>query len=68
MDIQVKVFLWVYIFVFLEYVKGTGAHPPEGRQQKQEELQFVPVEQKPQSQKDGQDEKTEGYVPDEGTR
>ena len=27
-----------------------------------------PVEQKPQSQKDRQDEKAEGYVPDEGTR
>ena len=27
-----------------------------------------PVEQKPHSQKDRQDEKTEGYVPDEGTR
>ena len=29
-------------------------------------LQFV--EQKPYSQKDRQDEKAEGYVPDEGTR
>ena len=27
-----------------------------------------PVEQKPHSQKDRQDEKEEGYVPDEGTR
>ena len=27
-----------------------------------------PVEQKPQSQKHRQDEKAEGYVPDEGTR
>ena len=27
-----------------------------------------PVEQKPYSQKDRQDEKAEGYVPDEGTR
>ena len=27
-----------------------------------------PVEQKPHSQKDKQDEKTEGYVPDQGTR
>ena len=27
-----------------------------------------PVEQKPPSQKDRQDEKAEGYVPDEGTR
>ena len=27
-----------------------------------------PVEQKPHSQKDRQDEKAEGYVPDEGTR
>ena len=27
-----------------------------------------PVEQKPHSQKDGQDEKAEGYVRDEGTR
>ena len=27
-----------------------------------------PVEQKPQPQKDRQDEKAEGYVPDEGTR
>ena len=27
-----------------------------------------PVKQKPHSQKDKQDEKTEGYVPDEGTR
>ena len=26
-----------------------------------------PVEQKPHSQKDRQDEKAEGYVPDEGT-
>ena len=26
------------------------------------------VEQKPHSQKDRQDEKAEGYVPDEGTR
>ena len=26
-----------------------------------------PVEQKPRSQKDRQDEKAEGYVPDEGT-
>ena len=41
-------------------------YPPEGRQQEQEELQ--PVEQKPHSQKDRQDEKAEGYVPDEGTR
>ena len=27
-----------------------------------------PLEQKPHSQKDKQDEKAEGYVPDEGTR
>ena len=27
-----------------------------------------PVEQKPHSQKDRQDEKAEGYIPDEGTR
>ena len=27
-----------------------------------------PVEQKPHSQKDRQDEKAESYVPDEGTR
>ena len=27
-----------------------------------------PVEQKPHSQEDRQDEKAEGYVPDEGTR
>ena len=27
-----------------------------------------PVEQKPHSQKDSQDEQAEGYVPDEGTR
>ena len=27
-----------------------------------------PVEQKPHSQKERQDEKAEGYVPDEGTR
>ena len=27
-----------------------------------------PMEQKPHSQKDRQDEKAEGYVPDEGTR
>ena len=27
-----------------------------------------PVEQKPHTQKDRQDEKAEGYVPDEGTR
>ena len=27
-----------------------------------------PVEQNPQSQKDRQDEKAEGYIPDEGTR
>ena len=27
-----------------------------------------PVEQKPHSQKDRQDEKAEGYAPDEGTR
>ena len=27
-----------------------------------------PVEQKPHSQKDRQDEKAEGYVPDKGTR
>ena len=27
-----------------------------------------PVEQKPHSQKDRQDEKAEGYVPDEGTK
>ena len=27
-----------------------------------------PVEQKPHSEKDRQDEKAEGYVPDEGTR
>ena len=27
-----------------------------------------PVDQKPHSQKDRQDEKAEGYVPDEGTR
>ena len=27
-----------------------------------------PVEQKPHSQKDRQDENAEGYVPDEGTR
>ena len=27
-----------------------------------------PVEKKPHSQKDRQDEKAEGYVPDEGTR
>ena len=27
-----------------------------------------PVEQKPHSQKDRQDEKAEGYLPDEGTR
>ena len=27
-----------------------------------------PVEQKPHSEKDRQDEKVEGYVPDEGTR
>ena len=27
-----------------------------------------PEEQKPHSQKDRQDEKAEGYVPDEGTR
>ena len=27
-----------------------------------------PVEEKPHSQKDRQDEKAEGYVPDEGTR
>ena len=27
-----------------------------------------PVEHKPHSQKDRQDEKAEGYVPDEGTR
>ena len=27
-----------------------------------------PVEQKPHSQKDRQDEKAEGYVPDEGKR
>ena len=27
-----------------------------------------PVDQKPQLQKDRQDEKAEGYVPDEGTR
>ena len=27
-----------------------------------------PVEQKPHSQKDRQDEKAEGYIPNEGTR
>ena len=27
-----------------------------------------PVEQKPHSQKERQDEKAEGYIPDEGTR
>ena len=27
-----------------------------------------PVEQKPHTQKDRQDEKAEGYIPDEGTR
>ena len=27
-----------------------------------------PVEQKPHSQKDREDEKADGYVPDEGTR
>ena len=27
-----------------------------------------PVDQKPHSQKDRQDEKAEGYIPDEGTR
>ena len=27
-----------------------------------------PLEQKPDSQKDRQDEKAEGYIPDEGTR
>ena len=27
-----------------------------------------PVQQKPHSQKDRQDEKAEGYVPEEGTR
>ena len=27
-----------------------------------------PVEQKPHSQKDRQDKKAQGYVPDEGTR
>ena len=44
---------------------------PEGRQQKQEARKTTilqPVDQKPQLQKDREDEKAEGYVPDEGTR
>ena len=37
--------------------------------QKQEELQSCSLwNKKPHSQKDRQDEKAEGYVPDEGTR
>ena len=38
----------------------------DSRSKKNSTLQ--PVEQKPHSQKDRQDEKAQGYVPDEGTR
>ena len=42
--------------------------PPEGRQQKQEELQSYSLwNEKLHSQKDRQNEKAEDYVPDEGT-
>ena len=51
------------------YKTDRQPHPPEGRQQKQGELQSCSLwKKKPHSQKDRQDEKAEGYVPDETTR
>ena len=41
-----------------------ASHPPEARRS----TTLQPVEQKPHSQKDTQEEKAEGYVGDEGTR
>ena len=47
---------------------------PTGEEDKKEPREarrttiLQPVGQKPHSQKDRQDEKAEGYVPDEGTR
>ena len=40
----------------------------KGREEARRTIILQPVEQKPHSQKDRQNEKAEGYVPDEGTR
>ena len=49
--------------------KTAEAKTEARRQQKARRTTILqPVEQKPHSQKERQDEKAEGYVPDEGTR
>ena len=50
--------------IFLTGESSTRGQRAEGRRTKI----LQPVEQKPHSQKDRQDEKAEGYVPDKGTR
>ena len=51
---------------FIILLKVLNSQRPDSRSKKNYTLQ--PVEQKPHSQKDRQDEKAEGYVPDERTR
>ena len=48
----------------VEIVSTTRGQTAEARKT----IILQPVEQKPHSQKDRQDEKAEGYIPDEGTR
>ena len=40
----------------------------KGREEARRTTILQPVEQKPHSQKDRQNEKAEGYIPDKGTR
>ena len=47
---------------------GRNSHPKGQTEEARRTTILQPVEQKPHSQKDRQDEKAEDYVPDEGTR
>ena len=56
----------IYKICCISYIKNKLARGQTAEARRTTVLQ--PVEQKPYTQKDRQDEKSEGYVPDEGTR
>ena len=58
-----------YISIITLNVNGEIASTTRGQTTEARKTTILqPVNQKPQLQKDRQDEKAEGYVPDEGTR
>ena len=58
-----------YIAILIHYVAEIKISMQRGQTAEARRTTILQaVEQKPRSQKDRQDEKAEGYVPDEGTR